>query len=204
MAGPRGVPRGPVFCNGPVTQATRFLIEATIRGDMEVTVTTTTTRNPLVYVAAGAVAFIGLIAVIAIRPASTAAKTTGTFTVAGVYALTEAYPNTAGTCSASGDHAAYVKDEAGELGPVIKDGAWVGIYDSSYKLLAKTHLEPGRWQPAYGVDPLPTCRWRFTLEQVPVGEGIYLVEVGQRGFGGEVNEQQLRQTAAFLDDVPRA
>lgn len=121
-----------------------------------------------------------------------------TFNVDGAYALTrDAYPTVDGTCKASEDHAALTEGADGSYMPSIQAGGWVGIYDSAGALLAKTTLEQPQWQSSD-----QTCRWRFSLANVPAGKGLYRLEFGQRRFGGEIAESQLKLQAVFVDDVP--
>lgn len=158
MAGPRGVPRGPVFCNGPVTQATRFLIEATIRGDMEDTVATTTTRNPLVYVAAGVGLFVGLLIVIAVAsgPARPAPKV-----IDGTFRLTENALPGLGGCTGMGPY----ED--------IAQGTAVSVLNEAGAVVGSTGLEYSYYDTTKGGSAV--CYFTFTVSGV---SGAYSVRVG--------------------------
>ena len=123
--------------------------------------------------------------------------TSRTFTAYGVYRLSESYPNTSGNCSASGRHAGTAS--VTNVRPAIRDGAPVTIRDFAGVKLAEGPLFGAMW-----LNSTSTCRWQFSVPNVPAGKGTYRVEVGRSDFGAEVAEEQLRTTVNFLNDVPDA
>jgi hypothetical protein len=126
---------------------------------MEVTVATTTTRNPLLYIAAGAAAFIGLLVVIVIAsgPAVPASESiTGTFTLKPDFAL----PGLGG-CTGMGKY----ED--------IAQGTAVAVLNQAGGVVGSAGLEYSYYDTTKG--GAAVCYFTFT---VTGASGAYSVRVG--------------------------